>query len=432
MKVLFVEAEETFYMPVNTKIPKRWAYLGEIATYIAKENDVKVMDCINPQISHAEILNEIANNKYELICFLTRIETVNSLLKLVPLIKKISSDTKLLIYGDAPCMFPNFLKENLSDVDAIIESGDWEVAISNYIKYINNEKQFKNNNIPGITLKINKTWQNAKTCNGENFVGWSFTDLDSKLLDVDLYKSLRHDEVTISASRGCPYNCKFCLAVKTFDKDDRRKDIKELVNYMLKNKNKVKTYKLFSPTFTYNLDWVVKFCDELIKREAGVKWVTTSRTDKLQDENMIKKMSLAGCKKIAVGVETLDKESNRELRKFNDIENYKENIRNMFLIAKKYNIEIKPLLMMGIKGQTKENIKESLLFLKEIGAKEVRVAAYSPRQLLTKKDNEGTLTIEDINAMDKMTYIDYLPEKMTEEDFLKIIYETEKFNEILQ
>ena len=49
MKVLFVEAEETFYMPVNTKIPKRWAYLGEIATYIAKENDVKVMDCINPQ-----------------------------------------------------------------------------------------------------------------------------------------------------------------------------------------------------------------------------------------------------------------------------------------------------------------------------------------------------------------------------------------------
>ena len=67
MKVLFVEAEETFYMSVSTKIPKRWAYLGEIATYIAKENDVKVMDCINPQISHAEILNEIANDKYELV-----------------------------------------------------------------------------------------------------------------------------------------------------------------------------------------------------------------------------------------------------------------------------------------------------------------------------------------------------------------------------
>lgn len=85
MKVLFVEAEETFYMSVNTKIPKRWAYLGEIATYIAKENDVKFMDCINPQISHAEILNEIANDKYELVCFLTRIETVNSYFPMKPL-----------------------------------------------------------------------------------------------------------------------------------------------------------------------------------------------------------------------------------------------------------------------------------------------------------------------------------------------------------
>ena len=43
MKVLFVEAEETFYMPVNTKIPKRWTYLAEIATYVSKNgNEVKL------------------------------------------------------------------------------------------------------------------------------------------------------------------------------------------------------------------------------------------------------------------------------------------------------------------------------------------------------------------------------------------------------
>ena len=34
MKILFVEAEETFYMPVKTKIPKRWSYLIEIANYV--------------------------------------------------------------------------------------------------------------------------------------------------------------------------------------------------------------------------------------------------------------------------------------------------------------------------------------------------------------------------------------------------------------
>lgn len=431
MKVLFVEAEETFYMPVNTKIPKRWAYLAEIATYVSKNgNEVKIMDCLSPKISHAEILEEITKNKYDLICFLIRIETVNSLLKLVPLVSKISKQTKLLAYGDATCMFPNFIKKNLRDLDAIIESGDWEVAICNYIKYLKNE-DFLDNSIPGITLKIDNKWINATRCNGENFTEWNFPDLDSNLIDIDLYKQLRHNEVTISASRGCPYNCKFCLAVKTFDKDDRRKDINELVEYMVQNKNKVETYKLFSPTFTYDEKWVENFCDKLIETGENINWVTTSRTDKLQNEKMICKMSKSGCKKIAVGIETLDIEANRELKKFKDLNHYKKSVENMFNIANKYNVEIKPLLMMGIKGQTRSNLKESLSFLKKVGAKEIRIAAYSPRQILTQKDNDGTLTIDDINSMDKMTYINYMPDGMDESLFLELIYGTEEYRKNL-
>lgn len=429
MKVLFVEAEETFYMPVNTKIPKRWTYLGEIATYVAKENEVKVMDCLSPRISHAEILSEVSQVKYDLICFLMRIETVGALIKLVPLIKKISPQTKLLTYGDAPCMFPRFIKENLSDLDAIVESGDWEVAICNYIKFID-EKNSTSNNLSGITIKNDGKWIEAKNCGGKNFINWEFTNLDSTLVDVDLYKSLRNNEVTISASRGCPYNCKFCLAVKTFDKDDRRKDIKQLADYMIENKDKVSNFKLFSPTFTYDEIWVKEFCNYLIEKKSDVNWVTTSRTDKLQSEIMIQKMAQAGCKKIAVGVETLDQEANRELKKFNDLKHYKDSVKNMFDLAHKYDIIIKPLLMMGIKGQTKANIIDSFKFLKEVGAEDVRVAAYSPRQILSQKDLKGTLELKDINAMDKMTYIDNMPENMNESEFLNVIFNKKAYKEI--
>ena len=299
-------------------------------------------------------------------------------------------------------MFPNFIKKNFGDLNAIIESGDWEVAISNYIDFIKG-KNFSDGNIPGITIKDKdrNKWIDATRCSGENFTGWAFTDLDSKLVDVNLYKSLRHNEVTISASRGCPYNCKFCLAVKTFDKDDRRKNIGELVQYMNNNVSKVSDFKLFSPTFTYDEEWVMSFCKELINNKINATWVTTSRTDKLQNEEMIEKMAEAGCKKLAVGVETLDERANRELKKFNDLEDYRNKVENMFKLANKYNIEIKPLLMMGIKGQSKENILDSLNFLTSIGARDIRIAAYSPRQLLTELDNKGTLTLKDINACTK-------------------------------
>ena len=103
----------------------------------------------------------------------------------------------------------------------------------------------------------------------------------------------------------------------------------------------------------------------------------------------------------------------------------------MFNIANKYNVEIKPLLMMGIKGQTRNNLKESLSFLKKVGAKEIRIAAYSPRQILTQKDKDETLTIEDINSMDKMTYINYMPDGMDESLFLDLIYGTEEYRKNL-
>lgn len=432
MNILFIESAEAYYMPINTKMPKRWAYLVEIATYVKnKNNNVKVMDCLNPEISHNEILEEISKNKYDIICFLMRIESVSSMIKLVPLVKKISPSSKLLTYGDAPCMFINFIKKKMGQLDAIVESGDWEVAITNYAKYLKKE-DFLDDNIPGITIKKDGKWINATRCNGEKFVGWEFPNLDDDMIDRDLYLSLRNNEVTFSVSRGCPYNCKFCLAVKTFDKDDRRKNPKDIVKYMKDNKDKVKRFKLFSPTFTYNKDWVMELCKLIINEKLNVEWVCTSRPDCLRDKEMIEMMAKAGCSKIAVGIETLDEESNKELRKFASIEDYKNVVKNMFSYANGCNIEIKPLLMMGIKGQTKENIKETLDFLKENGAKDVRVAAYSPRQTLTKLDIENKLTLSKIEEMDKMTHIDILPKGMTKEMFLNMIYNTNNYKEILK
>lgn len=429
MKILFVESEETFYMPVKTKIPKRWAYLVEIANYVHKNgNEVKIMDCLDPKISHAEILEDVAKNKYDLICFLMRIETVNSMLKLVPLIRKISPETKLLTYGDAPCMFINFIKNNFNDLDAIVEGGDWEVAICNYIEYIKGNK--KTDDIPGITLKIDGQWKNAKRCNGEKFVDWSVPDLENIICNSDLYLKLKDNEVTVSVSRGCPYNCKFCLAVKTFDKADRRKNPNEIVDFMEKYKDKVSTFKLFSPTFTYDEKWVEDLCNIIIQRNLKVQWVVTSRPDKLQNKDLLKLMSEAGCKRIAVGIETLNEKANKELNKFNNIENYKLAVSNMFKYANEQNILIKPLLMMGIKGQDKYNIQETLDFLRECGAKDIRIAAYSPRQLLTEEDNNGTITLEKINKMDKMTFINYMPEGLNESTYLTLIYNTQKYDEI--
>lgn len=422
MNILFLEAEESYYMHMDTKIPKRWAYLVEIATYVRNHgHDVKVMDCLDPKISHAEVITEVTNNHYDMICFLMRIETYTSLRKLTKILKTISPDTKFISYGDAPAMFVNTIKETLPALDAVIESGDWEVAITNYAKYISGEA-FQDTDVPGITIKENGEWINAKRCNGEHFNGWEFPDLDNPIANYDLYFSITKGQLTFSVSRGCPYNCKFCLAVKTFNKDDRRKPPKEIVDYMIKNRDKVKSYKLFSPTFTYDEGWVTELCNEMITRKANVTWVCTSRPDRLKNEELLKLMVKAGCIRIAVGIETLDETSNRELNKFANIEEYKNTLRNLFDVANRIGLQIKLLLMLGIKGQTKENVNETLAFLKECGVETLRMAAYSPRQDLTEADNKSVLNVDTIEQYDKMTFINFLPDGMSERDFLNYIY----------
>lgn len=423
MKILFVEAKETLYMPVMKKMPKRWTYLIEIATYIKqKGHEVKVIDCIDPRLAHGEVLQEICENKYDVICFLVRTETLESLIKLVPIIKKMSPKSKLIAYGDAISMYKNFIINNIIGLDAIVGEGDWELIIENYLNYIKTNDKSK---LSGITIKEKGKFKKYIQYENTFFNNWCFPDLNDDLGNKELYLSLRHNELTFSISRGCPFNCKFCMASKTFNKRDRRKDIKEIVKYMEENKNKVGSYKLFSPTFTINREWVKQLSQLLIKQNVNKPWVITSRIDCLDDEEMLKLMKKAGCQKISVGIETLDEESRKEINKLNNIKDYKKTIKTVFDMANRNGIEIKPLLMCGIKGQSLKSMNKTIEFLKECGAKTYRISAYSPRQLLTEKDSKNELTLKKILSMDKMTYINYLPEEMDEETFYRMIYRKE-------
>ena len=86
--------------------------------------------------------------------------------------------------------------------------------------------------------------------------------------------------------------------------------------------------------------------------------------------------------------------------------------------------------MIGIKGQTKETIYNSIKFLKKNGCSRIKISAYSPRQELVRKDSEKKLTLKEINEMDKRTYINYLPKGLDEKDFLDLIYNKELLKRI--
>lgn len=430
MKVLIAALDSSFTMFIKTKLAKRWAYFVEIATYIKdKGHEVMTLDCLDPKISHGEVLQAIAQNDYELIVFVARPETVRSIVKLSPFVKEISPKSKILIYGDTANYFPNFFKKE--SIDAVIVEGDWECGLDDYLDYVKKEKSIKDLN--GISCNIAGKWTKAKPGKYMLSNDWPLADIKTKnFIDKNLYYSINNSELTITVSRGCPFNCTFCPAVITFGQADRRTPHDKIISYIKENKGGFKSLKFFSPTFTYDKVWVKTLCRLMIENDCVVPWSCTSRPDCLVDLEMIELMAQAGCRKIAIGVETLDKESKQGLKKFNYVENYIDMVETVFKNLINFGIEPKVLMMLGLKGQNRSNIKESFKLLKKFGAKEIRASSYSPRQLLRSKDKDNTLTIDDIEKMDKMTYQNLEIPEMSREEYLRIIYNTEDFLNILK
>jgi len=399
MKILFCSGQETFYMPTRTKMPKRWAYLVEIATYFYKAgHDVKILDCLDSKISHAEIIQDTIVNKYDYICFLARPETLRGLQKLCKIIKVVSSKTKLVVYGDIVNLLPSFVKRYIADADFIVDKNNWEQRIEEII--------------------------NTKNTDNCCFADWELADLSANFYNKELYLETNNGELTIFVSRECPFNCKFCLAVKTFGIKEKRKKPEVIVDYVAENLGFVKSFKFFSPTFTYDEEWVKELCGLIIERKIKVEWSCTSRPQCLQNEETIKLMAKAGCKKIAVGIETLNKTASKHISK-NQEKDYEENIENMFKYANTAGIEIKPLLMIGIEGQTEKAINNEIKLLKNLGAKSVRITAYSPRHIINEEEGDEII-LKKIEAMDKMTFMASDIPNMTYNQFLEIIYESNK------
>ncbi|MDR3151043.1 MAG: hypothetical protein LBU14_05730 [Candidatus Peribacteria bacterium] len=116
------------------------------------------------------------------------------------------------------------------------------------------------------------------------------------------------------------------------------------MEYLYKNYS-IKKFKLFIPTLTIDKKWVENFCNLLITKNLNIKWTSTTRLDCNNDEKLIELMSRSGCYKIAIGVETNDKESNEVIKKYKNLK-YLNDLEETIKLYVKYNIVFKSLIML--------------------------------------------------------------------------------------
>ncbi len=416
MKVLHLFCRQTGTRPIHVTIPKRYVYFWEVSHFLSKQKgiDLESIDCLDLNYSIFNLTKKIAIEKPKVVIVLIRIENIYQTLSLISHIKVLDPEIRIIAYGDIVNYVPNFFESN-KYIDALVESGDWELSLLSYLKYLKSKKS----KLEGVYVRsLKKRFAGRYFAKNE----WCFPDISK--VPESFYTSLNEGkrQIAISVGKGCPYNCKFCLSVCTFGVKDRRKSPKEIIDFIDKNKKKFDSFKLFVPSFNVDNKWVEKFCLELIKRNLKISWCTSSRIDLMDDERIIKLMSQSGCYKVSVGIETINNSS-----KFLKKEFPKDQIIRVASYFSKYKMMLKGLVMLGVPYQTKQDIFESLILLKENNIK-IRPTSYSPLSELKK----GKLSLERIQKYDKFTYYKYGVKGITRSQYFNLLVDSDNFLEILK
>jgi radical SAM superfamily enzyme YgiQ (UPF0313 family) len=113
---------------------------------------------------------------------------------------------------------------------------------------------------------------------------------------------------------------------------------------------------------TINHKRVFAFCDEIISRGIKVKWTAFSRVDTVTKE-LLSKMKEAGCIFILYGVES----GNQKILDLAKKRTTLEKIRRGVAISNEVGICTLSSFILGLPGETKETIRESLEFGKSLG-----------------------------------------------------------------
>ncbi|MCK9152578.1 B12-binding domain-containing radical SAM protein [Methanobacterium alcaliphilum] len=357
MKVLLINP------PYNNS---KYKFIGLVApplgiSYIAavlEENniEVQIIDGAALEMSWAELENEINKISPDVIGITALTPTITQAITTAKLSKKICPDATIIMGGYHPTFtYQELLKEGFID---IVIKGEGEYTLLELVNALENDSSLEK--VKGIATADFVTPQREV-----------IQDIDKlpfparHLLPMDKYRilNIKLPTGTMISGRGCPYQCSFCSSSAMHGAQMRMRSVDSVVDEMehLINEHDAKMIAFMDDTFTLNRKRVEEICDEIKRRNIDVFWGCTTRVDTIVPE-MMAKMRDSGCITLFMGVESSDQQILNNVNKKTSL----TKIKNSFKLARSYDIRTIASVVLGMPGDTRENILRTIKFVKNL------------------------------------------------------------------
>ena len=334
--------------------------LGLLAA-IARQggHDVSIIDAEIDRIDKSDLVNMVVEQNPDLVTLSGMSPFFHLSKSFAESLKKVNPNLKILLGGQ------HFTIEGKKAFYRCFDygyCGECENQLLSLLKGIENEGDLSD--ILGLYYRNGK----EVIYTGPNTYA---RDLDSlpfparDLLPMHKYKvgTLRGrlNFTTIHSMRGCPWHCIFCASDKLNTTLVSRRSPESIIEEIKQviNDFGIKHFLFTDDVLTLYFDDHLKIiCEKIIEERLNITFEGSTRANLIKDESA-KLMAEAGLIRLSFGLETVDSEMRKTMKKQIPLKHYSEANR----ILNKYNVEALNSVMVGLPGETRETIKITLDFL---------------------------------------------------------------------
>jgi len=373
--------------PATREIESYW-YPVWLAYPAGMLEGARLLDAPPHHISGEETI-EIAKD-YEFLVLFTSTPGFPGDIRLAKAIKEVNPNIKIAFVGPHVSVLPEKSLRDCAEIDFVARK-EFDHTVVEYaqgkpleqilgVSYLKNGQVVHNPDRPQITDLDSLP---------------HVTEVYKRDLDVTRYNVpfLLNPFVSLYTTRGCPAQCTFCLWPQTLSGHPwRKRSTDDVAREMAKAKEywpNVKEFFFDDDTFNIQGPRTIELCEKL--KPLNLTWSCTSRVTTSFDT--LKAMKDAGCRLLIVGYESGDQQILKNIKKGATIERAREFTRD----CHKLGLVIHGDFIIGLPGETRETIKNTIQFAKELDVETIQVSvahAYPGTELYDYAVKNGFMTAD--------------------------------------
>jgi anaerobic magnesium-protoporphyrin IX monomethyl ester cyclase len=348
--------------------------IGYLAAVLEKNQyEVNVIDCQALRPTRNQLKAELIKSHPDVVGVTSATLTYKPALEIVKTAKEALPNCLLILGGPHVTVLDEQTLNEAPEADIIVR-GEGEQTMLELADLVSRSDLKNIQEVEGITFRRNdKIVRNKDRAFIQNLDELPHPAYEH--FQLSKYKLSGKMYLPIITSRGCPFQCTFCLASRMCGKRFRTRSPKKVVDELewLRDVHGADVFAFYDDTFTFDIKRAYEICEEMKNRGFDLPWDCRTRVDRISTE-VLSKMRDANCQLIHFGVESGSQKMLSAMKKGTTVEQNERAIR----WTKEVGISVAISVVVGYPGETADMLKQTFDFIRKTGPDYVYVCQAIP------------------------------------------------------